>query len=505
MSDHEEKPAQASSSAAVNGNFIAKQTRRLLAICDQLESIDLDSYLKVGGYRGLKQALARSPQQVVAQIAAAGLRGRGGGGFPTARKWEVCRREKSAEKYLIGNCNEGGPGAYMSRFLVANNPHAIIEGLLIGAYAIGAGQGYVFIRPEYGDAVIAIKQAIAQAREKGYLGSGIMGRRFDFALDLKFSPGEFICGEETALIACIEGRRAMPTAKPPHPAQKGLWGKPTIINNAETYANIGPIMARGSDWFRELGTGQSKGTKIFAVTGNVKHSGLLEAPLGVSLRYILDDICGGMEKKTRKLKAVQVGGPTGGVIPASLCDTPVDYDPLKNLGAMLGPGGMIVMDEGVCMVEMARYFLAFSADESCGKCTPCRIGLKTIQEILTRITEGRGREGDLELLTELAEDVSWSSLCGLGRTAPNALLSSLRYFRAEYETHIRDRRCPTAGCVALRRYLVAAERCKKCGQCQPACPAAAISWQKKQVAQIDRDNCIKCGSCYEACPFGSID
>lgn len=490
---------------AADNAFLANQTRRLLGLCDQVDPADIDSYIKAGGYEGLRKALALTPRQVIAQIQASGLRGRGGGGFPTADKWEVCSQAQGSVKYMICNADEGGPGAYMSRFLVASNPHAVIEGLLIAAWAIGASQGYVFIRPEYKDALESLENALSQAKGKGYLGTGTMGKDFSCALEIRLSPGEFICGEETALIACIEGKRAMPAAKPPHPAEKGLWEKPTIVNNAETLANVGLIMARGSEWFKEAGSAQSPGTKIFAVTGNVKQPGLVEAPLGTSLRYIVQDICGGMEKKTRQLKAVQVGGPTGGLVPASHIDTPADYDSLKEMGAMLGPGSMVVMDERACMVEMARYFLSFSEEESCGKCAPCRIGLKRIREILSRISQGNGQEGDIDLLVELGEDVALSSLCGLGRTAPQAVLSSIRYFRDEYETHIRDKRCPSAGCVALRLYTVAADRCKMCGKCSKACPAGAITWEKKQAAVIIREKCVQCGSCYEVCPFGSID
>lgn len=492
-------------SPATNSTFLMKQTRRLLSSCDQMDITGLDAYLEAGGYDGLKKALSLTPQQVVAEIKAAGLRGRGGGGFLTANKWEVASKEKCIEKYIICNCDEGGPGAYMSRFLVTNNPHAIIEGLLIAAHAIGSSQGYIFIRPEYDDAVKSIKKAFIEAKKSGYLGTSIMDYGFDFTLDLRYSPGEFICGEETALIASIEGKRAMPAAKPPYPAQQGLWGKPTIINNTETVANVAPILLRGAGWFRQVGTDSSPGTKIFAVTGKVKKSGLVEAPLGVTLDYLVQDICGGVEKKSRKLKALQVGGPTGGIIPAEHLDTLADYESLKEMGGMLGPGSIVVMDGSSCVVEMARYFLAFSEDESCGKCTPCRIGLKRIREILTRITEGKGRAGDIDLLLMLGEDVSLSSLCGLGRTAPNAMLSSIRYFKDEYETHIRDKLCPSAGCVALRQYTVAENRCKKCGQCYKVCPASAIIWQKKQVSVINQEKCVKCGSCYEACPFGSID
>jgi NADH-quinone oxidoreductase subunit F len=489
----------------VDSDFFIKQTRRLLSVCDQVDHDKIDSYMITGGYNGLKKALSMGPDEVVGEVKKAGLRGRGGGGFSTADKWEVCRQECNSEKYIICNCDEGGPGTYMSRFLIGANPHAVIEGLSIAAYAIGASVGYVFIRPDYNDALDSLEQAITVANEKNCLGSCVMGTNFNFELEIRLSPGEFICGEETALIACIEGKRAMPSAKPPHPAVKGLWGKPTIINNAETLANISLVMARGSGWFKEVGTEKSPGTKIFAVTGSVKYPGLVEAPIGVSMEYLIKDICGGPEKKTRKLKAVQVGGPTGGVIPASLFDTPLDYDSLRDMGVMMGPGSIVAMDKSTCMVEMARYFLAFSEEESCGKCTPCRIGLKRIREILTRITEGKGREGDISLLVELGEDVSLSSLCGLGRTAPNAVLSSIRYFRDEYEDHIHNNRCSTAGCVSLRKYTVIGEKCKKCGTCYRACPADAITWQKKEQAVIDKDKCVKCGSCYDACPFGSIE
>ncbi len=484
--------------------FHEKQTKVLLKQCGQIDPEDINAYLEIGGYEGAKKALSLDPFEVIEEIKSSGLRGRGGAGFLTGLKWEFCYRAKSDQKYIICNADEGDPGAFMDRSIIEGNPHSVIEGMIIGGYAIGATQGYVYIRAEYPLAIKRLKIALEQARAKGFLGKNILRSGFDFDIRIKEGAGAFVCGEETALIASIEGERGQPRAKPPFPVVKGLWGKPTVINNVETLANVPLIITKGASWFASIGTKKSRGTKVFALTGKIKNTGLIEVPMGITLREIIYDIGGGMEKPNRKLKAVQTGGPSGGCIPASLIDMPVDYESLIRVGSMMGSGGMVVMDDSTCMVEMAKFFLSFTQKESCGKCVPCRIGTKRMLEILTRITEGKGRESDIDLLIELGTDIKLSSLCGLGQSAPNPVLSTINYFREEYESHIKEGICPARVCKALRQYVVSPELCKMCGKCFKVCPSGAIAWEKKKKAEIDKNKCIKCGACYDACPFDAI-
>jgi NADH:ubiquinone oxidoreductase subunit F (NADH-binding)/NAD-dependent dihydropyrimidine dehydrogenase PreA subunit len=444
-----------------------------------------------------------TPFEVIEEVKASGLRGRGGAGFFTGLKWGFCSMSKGTPKYIICNADEGDPGAFMDRSVIEGNPHSVLEGMIIGGHAIGANHGYIYIRAEYPLAIARLEIAMSQAAERGFIGKNIFGSGFDFDIQIKKGAGAFICGEETALIASIEGRRGMPRTKPPFPANKGLFGKPTVINNVETLANLPAIMTKGASWYASIGTEQSKGTKVFALTGKIKNTGLIEVPMGMSLREIIYDIGGGMEKN-RKFKAVQTGGPSGGCIPASHIDMPVDYESLIRIGSMMGSGGMVVMDDTTCMVDMSKFFLSFTQNESCGKCVPCRLGTKRMLEILTRITEGKGKEGDIELLVELGTDIKLSSLCGLGMSAPNPVLSTIHFFRDEYEAHIKEGICPSNVCKALRRYIVNADLCKRCGKCFKACPAGAISWEPKKKAAIDKVKCIKCGACFEACPFNSI-
>ncbi|MEW6713854.1 MAG: NADH-quinone oxidoreductase subunit NuoF [Nitrospirota bacterium] len=483
--------------------FHDKQTKILLKQCGHIDPEDIDAYIKIGGYEGARKIFSLEPSEVIEEVRASGLRGRGGAGFLTGLKWDLCSKADGSPKYIICNADEGDPGAFMDRSVIEGNPHSVIEGMIIGGYAIGANYGYVYIRAEYPLAIHRLKIAISDARKKRYLGKNIFNSKFDFDIKIKEGAGAFICGEETALIASIEGKRGMPRSKPPFPANKGLWGKPTVINNVETLANLPLIITKGAKWFSSIGTEKSKGTKVFALTGRIKNTGLIEVPMGISLKEIIYDIGGGCEKN-RKLKAVQTGGPSGGCIPASHIDMPVDYESLTAIGSMMGSGGMVVMDDTTCMVDMSKFFLSFTQNESCGKCTPCRIGTKRMLEMLTRITEGKGKEGDIELLTELGNDIKLSSLCGLGMSAPNPVLSTINFFRDEYEAHIKEGVCPAGVCKALRRYIVNADICKMCGKCFKACPSGAISWEKKKPAVIDKEKCIKCGACYEACPFNSI-
>jgi NADH-quinone oxidoreductase subunit F len=484
--------------------FHDKQTKILLEQCGHIDPEDINAYTRIGGYKGATKALSLEPFEVIEEIKESGLRGRGGAGFPTGLKWEFCSRNREKTKYIICNADEGDPGAFMDRSVIEGNPHAVIEGMIIGGYAIGAKEGYIYIRAEYPLAVERLRIAIREATKQGYLGKNIFKSGFDFNIRIKEGAGAFICGEETALIASIEGKRGMPRSKPPFPANKGLWGKPTIINNVETLANLPSIITKGAGWFSSIGTEKSKGTKVFALTGKIKNSGLIEVPMGITLREIIYDIGGGMEKKKRKLKAVQTGGPSGGCIPASHIDMPVDYESLMSIGSMMGSGGMVVMDDVTCMVDMSKFFLSFTQNESCGKCVPCRVGTKRMLEILKRITEGKGRSGDIDLLLELGNDIKLASLCGLGMSAPNPVLSTINFFRDEYIAHIKDGKCPAGVCKALRQYKVSAELCKMCGKCYSVCPSEAITWEKKKKAKIDRSKCVKCGACYDACPFDSI-
>lgn len=484
--------------------FHSKQIKVVLSDCGTIDPEDINAYINVAGYDAVRQAILKmSSEDIIDIIKKSGLRGRGGAGFPTGVKWEICSKENSEQKYIICNADEGDPGAFMDRSVIEGNPHAVIEGMIIGAYAIKADKGYVYIRAEYPLAVERLKKALKQARERKLLGKNILGKKFDFDIKIKLGAGAFVCGEETALIASIEGQRGMPRAKPPFPVYKGLWSKPTVINNVETLANVPYIIRNGAEWYSAFGTEKSKGTKVFALTGKIKNSGLIEVPMGIQLREIIYDIGGGIENN-RAFKAVQTGGPSGGCIPASLLDIPVDYESLAQVGSIVGSGGMVVLDENDCMVNIAKFFLQFTQSESCGKCIPCRIGTKRLLEILERITSGNGREGDIELLENLSSDIKATSLCGLGQTAPNPVLSTIRYFREEYEAHITKKKCPAGVCKDLLSYIIFAEFCKGCGACKKVCPSNAISGERKEVHKIDPDACVKCDACFEACKFKAI-
>ncbi len=484
--------------------FHDHQEKIILADLGKIDPESIDDYLAVGGYEATKKALATmSPAQVIETIKDAGLRGRGGAGFLTGVKWGFCAVCADEQKYIVCNADEGDPGAFMDRSVIEGNPHAVIEGMIIGAYAIGADTGYIYIRAEYPLAVERLKTAIAQAEQKGYLGKNICDSDFGFTLKIKLGAGAFVCGEETALIASIEGDRGMPRAKPPFPANKGLWGRPTIINNVETLATVAPIINKGPQWFASIGTETSKGTKVIALTGKIRNTGLIEIPMGMTLKEIIYDIGGGIEGD-RLFKAVQTGGPSGGCIPQQYIDLPVDYEGLHSVGSMMGSGGMVVLDETDCMVSITKFFLQFTKEESCGKCVPCRIGTKRLLEILTRITEGKGEKKDLELLQTLAEDVRDSSLCGLGMSAPNPVISTLKYFRHEYEAHINEKKCPAGVCNALLTFFIRSDNCVGCGMCRRACPVDAVSGEKKKVHDIDQGLCIRCGACFDACKFSAV-
>jgi len=484
--------------------FHNRQKKIVLKNCGKIDPEDIQAYIKIDGYANIARIVKEStPAEVIATIKASGLRGRGGAGFPTGLKWELCAAKPEETKYIICNADEGDPGAFMDRSVIEGNPHAVIEGMSIGAYAIGSHAGYVYIRAEYPLAVERLRKALDQARKFGFLGKGIHGSDFNFDIKIKLGAGAFVCGEETALIASIEGERGMPRAKPPYPADKGLWGKPTIINNVETWSNIAPIMQNGAEWFAAIGSEKSKGTKVFALTGKIRNTGLIEVPMGISLRDIIFDIGGGIEGG-RLMKAVQTGGPSGGCIPQQHIDMRVDYDNLVNIGSMMGSGGMVVLDETDCMVNISRFFLEFTQAESCGKCTPCRIGTKRLLEILTRITMGEGRKGDIELLVDLARDVKETSLCGLGMSAPNPILSTIKYFRHEYEAHINDKRCPAKVCRKLLTFFIREDLCVGCGMCLKGCPAGAVSGTLKNPHRIDTSVCIKCGACYDVCKFKAV-
>ena len=484
--------------------FYKSQLRVALRNCGVIDPEQIDEYIAVDGYAALGKAVTEmTPQQVIDLLKASGLRGRGGAGFPTGMKWQFAANNKSDVKYVICNADEGDPGAFMDRSVLEGDPHAVLEAMTIAGYAIGAAHGYIYVRAEYPIAVKRLKIAIDQAHEYGLLGNGIFGSDFNFDIEIRLGAGAFVCGEETALITSIEGNRGEPKNKPPFPANKGLFGYPTIINNVETLANIPQILLKGPEWFASMGTETSKGTKVFALGGKINNTGLVEIPMGTTLRHILFEIGGGIpDGKT--FKAAQTGGPSGGCIPAEHLDTPIDYESLKAIGSMMGSGGLIVMDEDNCMVDVARFFLEFTVDESCGKCTPCRIGTRRLLEMLNKITEGRATLEDLDKMEELCHHIAENSLCALGQTAPNPVLSTLKYFRDEYEAHVVEKRCPAHVCKKLVRYIIDPEKCTGCTACARKCPVNAISGAVKQPHLIDQEKCIKCGVCMETCRFGAI-
>lgn len=498
------KDAEDVSKALEDVGFFKHQVRVALRNCGVINPENIEEYIARDGYRALGKVLTEmTPEQVIETVKKSGLRGRGGAGFPTGLKWEFAAKAKGDQKYVCCNADEGDPGAFMDRSILEGDPHSVLEAMAIAGYAIGANQGYIYVRAEYPIAVKRLRVAIEQAREYGLLGKNIFGTGFSFDIDLRLGAGAFVCGEETALMTSIEGRRGEPRPRPPFPANKGLWQKPTLLNNVETYANIPVIFLKGPEWFASIGTEKSKGTKVFAVGGKIKNTGLVEIPMGTTIRTMIYDIGGGIPNG-KKFKAVQTGGPSGGCIPASLIDTPIDYDNLIKVGSMMGSGGFIVMDEDTCMVDIAKFFLEFTVDESCGKCAPCRIGTKRMLEILDRITKGQGKPEDIEKLETLAENIKASALCGLGQTAPNPVLSTLRYFRDEYEAHIYEKRCPAGVCKALLRYVIDENKCKGCSLCSRKCPVGAISGEVKKPYHIDPEKCIKCGVCMETCKFGAI-
>jgi len=484
--------------------FYKKQVRVALRNCGVIDPENIDEYIAFDGYKALGTCLTeKTPQEVIDIVSKSGLRGRGGGGFPTGKKWKFGAAAKGDKKYIVCNADEGDPGAFMDRSVLEGDPHSVIEAMAIAAYAIGSDMGYIYVRAEYPIAVKRLNIAIEQAREYGLLGQKIFGSTFNFDLEVRLGAGAFVCGEETALLESIEGRRGEPRPKPPFPANRGLFGRPTVINNVETFANIPPIILNGPEWFAAMGTEKSKGTKVFALGGKINNTGLVEIPMGTTLREIIFDIGGGIPGG-KKFKAAQTGGPSGGCIPADMLDVPIDYDSLTAIGSMMGSGGLIVMDEDNCMVDVAKFFLDFTVDESCGKCPPCRIGTKRMLEILKRITAGEGQEGDIEKLVELGENIKAGALCGLGKTAPNPVLSTIKYFRDEYDAHIREKRCPAGYCQSLLSYEIIPEKCVGCSMCARACPVEAISGQLKKPYTIDKEKCIKCGACLDKCKFGAI-
>ncbi len=484
--------------------FYRSQMRVALRNCGVINPENIDEYIAMDGYQALGKVLTEmTPQEVIDVVLASGLRGRGGAGFPTGRKWAFAAANAADQKYVCCNADEGDPGAFMDRSILEGDPHALIEAMAIAGYAIGADQGYVYVRAEYPIAVNRLQIAINQAREYGLLGKDIFGTGFNFDLDIRLGAGAFVCGEETALMTSIEGHRGEPRPRPPFPAVKGLFGKPTILNNVETYANIAQIILKGADWFSNIGTEKSKGTKVFALGGKIKHTGLVEVPMGTTLRQVVDEIGGGIPDG-KKFKAAQTGGPSGGCIPAEHFDVEIDYDNLLAIGSMMGSGGLVVMDEDNCMVDIAKFFLEFTVDESCGKCTPCRVGTRRLLEILEKITSGNGTMEDLDTLEELSLYIKDNSLCGLGQTAPNPVLSTLHFFRDEYVAHIKDKKCPAGVCKDLVSYVIIEDKCKGCTKCARNCPVNAISGSVKNPHVIDTAKCIKCGACVDNCPFGAI-
>ena len=480
-----------------------KQLRIVLRNCGKIDPESLEEYIAAGGYLGMRKVLADTPEKVIEELKKAGLRGRGGAGYPTWMKWKFARQVASKEKYVICNGDEGDPGAYMDRSVLEGDPHSVIEGMVIAAFAVGASKGYFYIRAEYPLAVERIRKAIAQSYEAGLLGKNILDSGFDFDVEIRLGAGAFVCGEETALIASIEGRRGTPRPRPPYPSVKGLWDKPTVINNVETLANIPFIITRGGEWFSKIGTQTSKGTKVFAVTGKVRNSGLVEVPMGTTIREIVYEICGGT-LSGKEIKAVQTGGPSGGVIPKEFLDTPVDYENLQKLGSIMGSGGMIVMDEDDCMVDIAKFYLGFCVDESCGKCAPCRIGGYQMLQLLNKITSGSGKPENMAQLKRISVSMQKASLCGLGQTASNPVLSTMKYFETEYKEHVESKRCRSHKCTNLVNYSVIEEKCKRCGVCLTNCPVKAVSGTREEGYKVTAEKCVKCGRCYEVCKFKAI-
>ncbi len=499
-----DKNAQDATKSLENVDFFKRQVRIALRNCGIINPESIDEYIAYDGYKALAKALTEmKPEEVIAEIKKSGLRGRGGAGFPTGLKWELTAKAAGDQKFVLCNADEGDPGAFMDRSVLEGDPHSVLEAMTIAGYAIGADQGYIYVRAEYPIAVKRLEIAVKQAREYNLLGKNIFDTGFNFDIELRLGAGAFVCGEETALMTSIEGHRGEPRPKPPFPAVSGLWKKPTLLNNVETYANIPVILNNGADWFTKIGSEKSKGTKVFAVGGKINNTGLVEIPIGTTLREVIYDIGGGIPNG-KKFKAAQTGGPSGGCIPASRIDTPMDYETLKELGSMMGSGGLIVMDEDNCMVDIARFFLEFTVDESCGKCPPCRIGTKRMLEILEKITSGKGEMEDIDKLELLARNITASALCGLGQSAPQPVLSTLRYFRDEYIAHVKDKKCPAGVCKSMMSYVISADHCKSCGICAKNCPVGAISGEKKMPYSIDQEKCIKCGACMEKCPFKAI-